>query len=724
MSLIKRSQPMRAPIRSRMIPPFWRETSWAVATAIVALLVAWQTLGFSYLRIDVPVVATGDASQFQYLIESNRENGWYQPITRAGSPFGTSHTDLPNADGFSLLLTRALGLVVDSPFAIYNLYLLAGFALCALIGYAVYRRLGLSAVWAAVASLAFTWLPFHFQRIGQPFLTLYFSAALAGWLALEVISGSAGNASKTRAGRGLVILAAILCGISGTYYAFFTCLVVGAAGLCAMAKSGSVLPLRRTAIVIAIIVAATATNLIPSRWHVWTEGGNTEITGYQPADSETLGLKLTQLLLPRQAHRADSMAHFRSGYDQSAPLSNENATSSLGLIGAAGFLLLLVIPFLGHWRERLPVVVRDASGPTYAAFLYATIGGFGSLFALLISPQLRAVNRISPFIAFFAILVSATVLNALVDRWKDRRYARWISSIAPLLVLAFCVFDQTGPGGRSWEPVHQAQTAKFEGDQRFFRAIEQAVPAQSMILQLPLASYPENPAQPYPLGFAPLDAYLHTSSLRWSFGAMRGRAEERWQRLLEAFPLPAQIEALATIGFAGIHIDRRGYPDQGAAVDAGLVQAGMKPSLQSEDILHAFYPFTNVKNPRYRAYAVAPDRGWSAVESNSDDVWLWSTGNASLLLANHGGIARECYLELTLESFAVPRTITLQEGTKKLVEHTLKPGIPTQFSAYLDSSEGHRKLDLLTDQAALSPGAGDSRLLAFRMIMRKPPLCR
>lgn len=37
------------------------------------------------------------------------------------------------------------------------------------------------------------------------------------------------------------------------------------------------------------------------------------------------------------------------------------------------------------------------------AFLLGTVGGFGAVFSFVIRPQLRGLNRISVYIAFFSI---------------------------------------------------------------------------------------------------------------------------------------------------------------------------------------------------------------------------------------------------------------------------------------------------------------------------------
>ena len=54
--------------------------------------------------------------------------------------------------------------------------------------------------------------------------------------------------------------------------------------------------------------------------------------------------------------------------------------------------------------------------------------------------------------------------------------------------------------------------------------------------------------------------YLHTSHLRWSYGAIKGRSGD-WESQLAAKPLGLSVSAAAIAGFAGLYVDPRGYDD-------------------------------------------------------------------------------------------------------------------------------------------------------------------
>ncbi len=98
-------------------------------------------------------------------------------------------------------------------------------------------------------------------------------------------------------------------------------------------------------------------------------------------------------------------------------------TSRLGLVGTLGFLGLLGLLFapVGGERSRTGQTLLNASRLALAAVLLGTIGGFSSLFSLLISPEIRAWTRLTPFIAFFSLTAVAMVMDS-ISRTREIGY--------------------------------------------------------------------------------------------------------------------------------------------------------------------------------------------------------------------------------------------------------------------------------------------------------------
>jgi phosphoglycerol transferase len=133
----------------------------------------------------------------------------------------------------------------------------------------------------------------------------------------------------------------------------------------------------------------------------------------------------------------------------------------------------------------------------------------------------------------------------------------WPVLLALLLVIG--VADQT-----SRPPSYAATRAEFRSDDVFVRAVERRIGKNAMVFQLPYNPYPEV-AGSYDMDYYDeARGYLHSKTLRWSFGAVRGRYEADWQVKVVAGTVPDLIDTVAALGFSGIYIDRFGYEKRAA----------------------------------------------------------------------------------------------------------------------------------------------------------------
>ena len=126
------------------------------------------------------------------------------------------------------------------------------------------------------------------------------------------------------------------------------------------------------------------------------------------------------------------------------PLENENMRARLGMAATVGFLGLLGAMVLPMARRRSEDdLIPAVSAMTLVTVLVATIGGFASVFSVLISPEIRGYNRISPFINFFAL----AGLAVWVDRFTTSRppAGAWASAGLPPLWRARSTSDHEGP---------------------------------------------------------------------------------------------------------------------------------------------------------------------------------------------------------------------------------------------------------------------------------------
>ena len=201
-----------------------------------------------------------------------------------------------------------------------------------------------------------------------------------------------------------------------------------------------------------------------------------------PAEAEIYGLKIRHLVSPVFPHR---FPPFNQWVAQEAAArfqnDNENWTARLGIVGTAGFLGLLVLLFMPDARSRGVPLLQGASKLTLAALLLGTVGGFGVLFNLFVSSDIRAYNRISPFIAFFSLLAVAMT----VDRLFTSRRAR---AGAAAVILLVGVADQ-GQATQRINERYAAIASEVADLRRLVDALERTLPADAMVFQLPIRAY-------------------------------------------------------------------------------------------------------------------------------------------------------------------------------------------------------------------------------------------
>ena len=94
-----------------------------------------------------------------------------------------------------------------------------------------------------------------------------------------------------------------------------------------------------------------------------------------------------------------------------------------------------------------------------------------------------------------------------------------------------------------------------------------------MVFQLAYQGFPEASSVNGVVYTDQLKPFLHSTTLRWSGGGLRGRAENDWPLLVAAEKAPRMVADVAVAGFEGIMIDRRTYFDGGATLEAALDEA-------------------------------------------------------------------------------------------------------------------------------------------------------
>jgi phosphoglycerol transferase len=518
------------------------------------------------------------------------KHGWWLENPDLGAPFGQQLYDFPVlvGDSLHLALIKLLGVFYSDPVLVLNLFFLLSFPLVALVSFVVLRQLGISSAVALVCSVLYALAPYHFVR-GEFHLWLaaYYSVPVGAYLVLSLLSGRALFTKRARTGgprllawaskRSLVTL--ILCLVvacAGTvYYAAFTGMLLVAVMVLILVTRRDIRGLIQGGIVVGLIVGFLLLSSLPNLMYEFQNGPNNEAAVRPVTESEEKGLRLITMVFPAPGHQVDAIADFAENFyngDGKNLTKGEGPNQSLGLIATLGFLWLLLVALAGclspRWQIGRLEQHRQLATATVIAFLIGTVGGISLVFAYLVSPEIRAWNRISIFIAFFAIAAIALLLEALQERIRVRRGGPVLVGIVLSSVLLIGLYDQSGK--HASVPNYSSAKDRYSNDAAFVSAIDDELPSQAQVFQLPYVPFPEGSAPNEMKDYDLLRPYLHDNDLRWSFGAVKGRPEAEWQADLADKPTEDLVDTVIAKGFDGVYIDRQGYPDRAAELEGEL----------------------------------------------------------------------------------------------------------------------------------------------------------
>src|SRR4051794_16740351 len=542
------------------------------SVGMIAVTRLWeQPLHVPFQYAHVPGDDQQDATLDMMLVKNIAEQGWFSSNPALNAPFAQHWAEWPM--GGDLLAYGIKKTVVDVtgdvPLTL-NLFWLLTFPLVALVAVPALRALRCSPSTAVVGGTLFALAPYHFRNgtghsnlafyVGVPVIVIACVRMLGPPPALPSLSEL-----RTRAGwRSLrwLVVGAVLIAVTGIYYlAFLITLVATCAVLGAVARRRPSRLLVAAGIGGAGLVTAGLANLPTIIFRADHAATLLGVPDRRPAVSEGYPLRLVELLSPVTGHRLPPFAWISDHLSELG--RNGMGTANLGLAASIGFVIgvgaLVLTPIVrrerGAWQleSRLGIVM-------VIAFLFGTAGGLSRVCELLGLQGVRAWSRIAIVIAFAAIAVFARTLDRVrvSRRWRTvfRRRLAWYSVLAVVLVVG--VLDQTSA---ALLPDPKGVERAWRADAAFVHRLERRLPHGAMVFELPVADFPEHGAG-HRMSDHDLikETYLHSTTLRWSAGGIRGRSTE-WQWPASRLKLRDLLRGLVAMGFTGVLLDRAGYDD-------------------------------------------------------------------------------------------------------------------------------------------------------------------
>ncbi|CAN5736902.1 hypothetical protein BH20ACT2_BH20ACT2_24540 [soil metagenome] len=581
--------------------------------ALLAVLVAgWlYRVGDASLRMTPLYQDRSDARLIASMVKTIHTEGWYLTNPLLGAPFGQQLYDFPHGgENLQLGLIRLLSSFTDGYAHTMNLYFLGGFGLLAGVTLLVLRHLRFSYPVAALIAVIYTFLPYHFfHEQAHLYRSTYFSAPLACLLLIWALSPGvafrrppADDAGRGAIRWGRVVVAVALCVVVATTETMstaFTMTLLASGGLVLAIRHRHAGRLIAPALMVLAIAAVFLVSNFPTLDYYADEGTNDRAARREIIEQELYGLKLSRLVLPPGNHRSEALGDLGSRAGRGTVIRSEGG-QYLGIIGVAGFLGALYGAFargIGRradpWRplhDRRHLLERS-SLLVVLAVLFGTISGFAILLSLAGFSQVRVWNRILILIAFFSLLWVATWFERLVGAVR-RRWPRVVAmpglGLLGVAVAAFALWDGAVPADRDYDRLD----AQVRSDRAFVADIEAALPDGAAVFQLPVIAFPETPPPGDMLDYDHLRGFLASEgSLRWSYGAIKGRPEADWQRPVGTdVSVVGSLPALVGMGFEGLWLDTFGYDgDTGAELASDIEAATAFEPVVSPDGRFLFF---------------------------------------------------------------------------------------------------------------------------------------
>lgn len=710
--------------------PFFHYLSIIIITMIILIL----TLELWDANIYIPLAYDYDILLHFEIIKSLIDGKWFLENSFLGAPFGMEFYDFPLSDTLFIIMFKIISLFTGSFAVIFNVFYLFGFILTSITSFYVMKHFKISYWPAILSSILFTFLPYHFIRIFHLHLSAYFMVPLIIMIIIWAYKDETPlffkitsnnklkfdlKGRKTR----ISILFCILTASSGVYYAFFACFFLFVCILASLFSHDRLKRIISMIILISLLAISVIINIAPSLINNIINGENVLTAARGPAESDVYGLKISQLLIPYSDHGIELMKKVKQVYGQ-YPLNGEGS-SYLGIAGIFGFLVLIFWIFRNRNINEDRSLLSTLSLLNMSAVLLATIGGFGSLFALFVSPQIRAYNRISIYIAFICLFAFAIVADYFIKKYKKSNSAHIFSVIVVCLLTIFAIWDQSY---KSFVPNYESIKIKFNLEKQFFSEIESSLNENDKVFQLPYMPFPESPAVYKMTDYEHLKGYLHTNKIGWSYGAMKGRPADDWIKSIAMQDSVKMIESLSYAGFSGIYIDRFGYEDEAVKLETELNDILKQMPLVSEDKRRSFYNLKEFNSLNKMKYT---DKEWSEKkdatlhtvlvnwrntvrEGIDENDWRWFPEEAILEITNTSNVEKKIEIEMGLKTGYEEKS-KLDIKSELFDESFTINSVEKEYIKTINVTPGRHNITLYSDAMRVY-APQDPRVLVFRVI--------
>ena len=498
-----------------------------------------------------PHYGSGDGVWMLMLMDSGAK-GELQPFrpfikNDLAAPYEANYSDWPTGvsfeEVFGGVFLKVFGLAAGAHLFLILCHIAAGLSMFVCLRFAQCRM-----PWALALGVAFGLCPFLFNRnfahislVNMAYIVPI--VCVSAWYLFR-------KSPKDMTHWNILFLMglAFFMGTEGPYYSapFLWVLVVAAAYWAINLRTV------RTIVVYGIFIGSFVSGFLlgysPTLLYTMREGKNFEAAIRYYGDLQKLALRPIEMFLPGSGSGVPVLKQLSAFYENQCEFRknfefSESMASYLGLIGVVGFLLLCGVTIyfiLKRQQEKIPAWFW------FVAFFiaFSVVGGLNGFLGLGKFYFLRNTNRYSIYITVICLIYLGIFLST--RPFSQKKWIMWVGATTLLLI---AILEPILPRLQG-APYHPPEIFKFDSDQKFAMALEESLPDGAMVFNYPVIELPERGTYAY---FRPT---LFTDKIRYSFGALTGRARETWQLDVEELPLNQMVLKLQEYGFSGILIYR------------------------------------------------------------------------------------------------------------------------------------------------------------------------
>jgi len=480
-----------------------------------------------------------------------------------GVPFGSDLANFPSVSPFWTVFIYVIQLFVNDPIVATNLMFVASFPIAGAAMYMATRNYFVRRSISAVAAVAFTMIPYHFDRVEHPGLASYWVIPLfLMWFALvfRLKSVSVECFSMKAQWIHISILSFLIAANEGYYFIF----LMLTAAIVALFKSkelirsgqrllsilGLILPglffflfliLQKALATVPLAVPATVRTVTEQYYYA-----NSLLNFFTDATGSTFGFGfLSEGLLEAI---------------QSEPDGPGGWQTSINLFTAVSSTFVLLVILAALFRDRRPKYVsreiRILSGAWLITALFAVYSGLGLVVGVFLSPQIRVWGRMAVVSAALSILALALFLEYLQRKEVGGRKSLVIRG-SIIFFLAISLLNAT-----IWNRPLSSDNQTPRELKSMMNSVESSLEAGCSVLNIRPSTYPDGPDLEKMVLYDPVKPYLASNDLKFSYGAVKGQVGATWIDRLSTDPNYLVVQARDS-GFCGILLDTFGYPNPG-----------------------------------------------------------------------------------------------------------------------------------------------------------------